>query len=206
MFDPIQYMIAQEGSGHNVSERHSILDNIEDKYPGVIESEVTSFKKGAIALAKSAEDVVKKANIPGIAVYFNTKMFEEIDSLSLIPSIYVEKMGSLQKSQKYLSDSDNYDSIIDEQYIVFDIHTFSASNTSRVNAASKYGSDKNPKSSSSGSVGLKFTSFVEDLYNKLKGNTNFWGMTYSGDWTSGMIEVVLKPSDKFISIARKCGY
>ena len=204
MFDPIQYMITMEGNTeYSASKRRSILDNIEDKYPGVIENEVTSFKKNANNIAKAAEDAVKRANIPGIAVYFDTKMFEEIDSLSLLPSVYVDKMESLQK---YLDNSDDYDRLIDGQYIVFTIYTFATSNAQMTKAAAKYGSDKNPKSSSSGTINIKFTSFVDNLYNKLKGNANFLGVSYTGDWNSGVIDVYLKPSSKFISIARKCGY
>ena len=204
MFDPIQYTIAMEGnSEYSVNKRRSILDNIEDKYPGTIENEVTTFKKAANNIAKIAEDAIKRANIPGIAVYFDTKMFEEIDSLSLLPPVYIDRMESLQK---YLENSDEYDRLIDEQYIEFNIYTFASSNTQMTKTAAKYGSDKNPKSSSSGTINIKFTSFVGDLYNKLKGNANFLGVAYTGDWNNGIIDVYLKPSSKFISIARKCGY
>ena len=204
MFDPIQYTIAMEGNTeYSVNKRRSILDNIEDKYPGVIETEVTAFKKSANNIAKIAEDAFKRANIPGIAVYFDTKMFEEIDSLSLLPPVYVDRMESLQK---YLENSEDYNRVIDEQYIEFNIYTFTASNAQMTKAAAKYGSDKNPKSSSSGTIDINFSSFVDNLYNKLKGNTNFLGVSYTGDWNNGVIDVYLKPSSKFISIARKCGY
>lgn len=204
MFDPIQYTITMEGNTeYSVNKRRSILDNIEDKYPGTIESEINSFKKAANNIVKAMEDVIKRANIPGIAVYFDTKMFEEIDSLSLLPPVYVDKMESLQK---YLENSEDYDRLIDGQYIVFTIYTFTASNTQLTKAAAKYGSDKNPKSSSSGNIDINFSSFVDNLYNKLKGNANFLGVSYTGDWNNGVIDVYLKPSSKFISIARKCGY
>ena len=204
MFDPIQYMITMEGNTeYSVNKRRSILDNIEDKYPGIIESEINSFKKAANNIVKTMEDIIKRANIPGIAVYFDTKMFEEIDSLLLLPPVYVDKMESLQK---YLENSEDYDRLIDGQYIVFTIYTFTVSNTQMTKAAAKYGSDKNPKSSSSGTIAIDFSSFVDNLYNKLKGNTNFLGVSYTGDWNNGVIDVYLKPSSKFISIARKCGY
>lgn len=206
MFDPIQYMIAMESTTkHSVNERRSILDNIEDKEPGTVEKEVASFKKAAENMVKIAEDAVKKADIPGIAVYINTKMFEEIDSLSLLPSTYVDKMN-FTKCLDFLDDADNYKNVIDGEYISFEIYNFSSSKTAMVKTSSKYGFDKNPKSSASGKISTDYNDFVENLYNRLKGNTNFWGLTYSGEWSHGAIGIILKASDRFLSIARKYGY
>lgn len=53
MFDPIQYIITMEGNTeYSVNKRRSILDNIEDKYLRIIESEINSFKKLPIILSR----------------------------------------------------------------------------------------------------------------------------------------------------------
>ena len=218
MFDPIQYMIAQEGifdffkkkkilplssqkSEDTSSSISNILDTIKSQYPNAISEELKSVRRSIENYCKISKSVILRAKVPGIVYNFDDFILDDLDEFMILPNSYREKMDSFAKSYKFLCDYDNYE--IHKNFLSF----YVASTDIFEYGKEVYGPEKSVRDPDIGiEFEKKFDKVAEDIYNKLKSYDNFWGVSWDGDWDTGFINIYMKPSDKFLKIARDCGY
>lgn len=208
MFDPIQYMIAQEGifdffkkKKNSPSSISNILDTIKSQYPNAISEELKSIRRSIENYCKISKSVILRAKVPGIVYDFDDFILDDLDEFMILPNSYREKMDSFAKSYKFLCDYDNHE--IYKNFLSF----YVASTDIFEYGKEVYGPEKSVRDSDIGiEFEKKFDKVAEDIYNKLKSYDNFWGVSWDGDWDTGFIDIYMKPSDKFLKIARDCGY
>ena len=208
MFDPIQYMIAQEGifdffkkKKISPSSISNILDTIKSQYPNAISEELKSVRRSIENYCKISKSVILRAKVPGIEYDFDDFILDDLDEFMILPNSYREKMDSFAKSYKFLCDYDNYE--IYKNFLSF----YVASTDIFEYGKEVYGPEKSVRDPDIGiEFEKKFDKVAEDIYNKLKSYDNFWGVSWDGDWDTGFITIYMKPSDKFLKIARDCGY